>query len=494
MAMRNDDLYNYLTSKCKERELPIESMPELLGFSRSSVYRYMKGIVCMSSEVKAKFVRILNFNELERQEFGRLVSLSEFDSAIIASRYALDDFVFCKQVDKKASENIKFAFHENDTFLRTSSEIYELIQSLAIKPGAICKIRVINCLKKDIFDSVSSFLEKLFTISENIIAEHLLTFSEKDHLHNTNTLINIIPLLKYKHYSVYYSKTSFSDDCALFGNSIIIEVQHKVSPKYFFISYLDEDLSSCLATSDKNVFAFGLSNYEAFKKSYNAALLDASSMDLFGSKIAELQESTNCYLLKPNCCYDRIPIIAYQHMISRTSPDELENVQKGLSGANSENKQSLETVLSILEKRIASSYTNRHIDVYSADGLTEFAETGRITDHLDFLPSFDQEERRTILEYIRDRYVDRNDLFTLYITKEKIFENGYIILAYEDVGVLIEYNQDDYRQGICSNLFVRNKMLASVISDYVKNHIPNNRALNADESIDFLNKLIKSLV
>lgn len=493
--MRNENLYKYLTSKCKERKVPIESMPELFGFSRSSLYRYMKGIIRMTPEVRAKFVCILDLNESERQEFERLVGLSEFDSTMIASRYALDNFVFCKQVEKEKPEVIKFAYHENDTFLRTSSEIYELIQSLAVKPGALCKIRVINCLKRGIFDSVSFFLEKLFSISESIIAEHLLTFSEKDHLHNTNTLINIIPLLKYKCYSVYHSKTSVPDEFnALFGDSIIVEVQHKGSPKYFFISYLDEDLSACLATSDKNVFAFVFSNYEAFKKSYNAALLDADSLDLFGSKIAELQENTNCYLLKPNCCYDRIPITAYQHMISRASSDELKNVQKGLVSTNDEGTQSLEVALSILEKRIASSFKNHYIDVYSVGGLTRFTETGRITDHLDFLPSFNKEERQTILEYIRNRYLDPNDKFTLYITKEEIFENGYIILAYEGVGVLIEYNQDNYRQGICSNLFIKNKLLANVISDYVKNHVPNNHALNHDGTIVLLNKLIKSLM
>lgn len=492
--MRNENLYKYLTSKCKKSGIPIESMPELFGFSRSSLYRYMKGIIRMSPEVQSKFVRILCLDESERLEFARLVGLSEFDSALIASRYALDNFVFNNQLDKNKSDMIKFAYHENDTFLRTSEEIYDLIQSLVAKPGASCKIRVINCLRGNIFESVAAFLEKVFSISDGAVVEHLMSFSEKDHLHNTNTLINIIPLLKYKCYSVYHSKASSADECsALFGNAMIIEIHHKGTPKYFFISFLDEELSACLATSDKNVFAFCISNYEAFKKSYNAALLDASSLDLFGSKIADLQKNTNCYLLKPNCCYDRIPITAFQHMISRASPDELESVQKGLSSVENDGKQGLETMLSVLEQRIASSYSNKHIDVYSLDGLTEFAETGRITDHLNFLPSFDKEERRIILEYIRERYTDPNDSFTLYVTKEKIFENGYIILAYEDVGVLIEYNQEDYRQGICSNLFIKNKMLADVISDYVKNHIPDNHALTTEETVNFIDQLISSL-
>jgi hypothetical protein len=493
--MRNENLYKFLTLKCKQNGLPIESLPDKFGVSRSSLYRYMKGIVHMSPKVQGKFVHILGFDEDERQEFERLVGLAEFDSSLIAARYALRDFVFCKETGEQTIDNIKFAYHETDTFLRTSDEIFRMIEELASQQEASGTIRIINCLEERIIAPVSAFLERVFTVSENVEAEHLLAFSEKNFLQNANTLIDIIPLLKYTCYSVYHSASSATIDTkTLFGNSLMIDIRLKDGlEKYFFISFLNEDLSTCLATSDKSVFTFGLSNYEALKKSYHTALLDASNLDFFGDQIAEIQEKTNCYLMKPNCCYHRIPISVCKSLISRISEQDLKTVQNGISGIAGDGVESIGTLLTGIEKRMSSSYENHDIDVYSMDGLTQFAETGRITDHLNFLPSFNNQERKSILEYIRDRSSDSSDPYTLYITREEILANGHIIIALENLGVMIEYSQEDYRRGVCSNLFIRNKILADIMSDFVKNHIPDNHALSQNEACEFLNCLIDSL-
>ena len=492
--MRNEELYKYLTGICKRRGLPIESLPKLFGFSRSSLYRYMTGIVRMPPEVQAQFVRILRLEEdAERQEFERLVGLSEFDSTMIAARYALDKFVFYKRTEPADPKIFKFAYHESDTFLRTSNEIYALIQALSLQPGAVCTIRIINCLEKDILSSVIPFIKNILSTSENVSVEHLLAFSEKEHLLNISTLIRIIPLLKYSPYNVYYGTNfTFHNTIEFYGNKLIIDVSSKNSPtKYFFISFYNDDLSSCLETSDKNVFEFLFSNYERFKKSYNTSVLDAVSIDTFSGNVLELQRNSNHCLLKPNFCYDDIPISVYLSMQARISVQELVDAQNALAGAGE--GVSLEAIFSTLEQRRATTYTNHRINVHSQDGLGELVKTGRLSDHLAFMPPFAKQELRNIIEYIRDRNNDPNDSYTLLITKEKILEDGHIILVFENVGLLIEYSKDDYVQGICSNVFIRNKMLATILSDYVKNHIPGNHALSPEETTAFLNSLIESL-
>ncbi len=493
--MRNEELYRYLTAKCKERRLPIESLPGLLDFSRSSLYRYMTGTVRMSENVRRKFVTILGFDEAEQQEFERLAGLSEFDSGLVASRAALDDFVFCKKGYRAEYKPIRFAYHEKDVFLRTSDEIYELIQTLAAEPGVSCKVKIVNCLDSGVFQSVAAFLEGAFSSAANIAVEHLLTFSEKDYLHNTNTLIRIIPLLKHKCYSVCYVGADLSDTHnAFFRNTLIVDVQHKGdAPKYFFISYLDEELSACLATSDKNVFTFGMANYDSLKKHYDSALLAEFDVDPLNAKLLEMEANFNQCLLKPNPCYGRIPVNVLRGMVERSTPEVLEGVKKGFAGSSGLVMDTLDPALYIMEKRVAASYRKQHIDVYSKAGLLEFAETGRLTDHFDFLPLFTKQERRTILEYIRGRHLDPKDNYSIFITKDRLLEGGHIIVAYEDLGVLIEYSQEDYRQGICSNLFIKNKMLAEVFTDYAKNHVPENHALSREETTAFLNGLIEGL-
>jgi len=493
--MSNEHLYKYLSAKSKERELPIESLPELFEFSRSSLYRYMKGISRMSVQVQAEFVRVFKLDEGEQQEFRRLVGLSEFDSTMLDARQALDSFVFDNQRGRVQSELTKFAYYESDVFLRTSDEISEQIYSLVANKDAECIVRITGCMAPEMINWVSSFLKKLFSSSDNISVEHLLTFSEKNYLHNANTLINIIALLKYQSYLVLHSEETLTSDVnSLFKNTLLIEIRMRASAsRYFCISMLDDGLSTCLSTSDKNVFAFFNKNYEALKVSYHAALLDASNFDIFGSQLAELTLNANCYILKPNCCYDLIPISVYHSLMSRLTPQELEGLQIGIRDSIDASERALDDVLAVLEKRIAASYKNHHIDVNSLDGLSQFARTGRTTDHFDFLPSFSKEERRTVLEYIKKRSIDLNDKYQLFLTRKAMLEKGYIIVTIEGIGIIIEYDQDDYRQGICSNLFIRNKMLADIFSDYIKNHIPNNHVLTTEETTAFLDSLIASL-
>jgi len=331
--------------------------------------------------------------------------------------------------------------------------------------------------------------------SKNIVVEHLVTFSEKDYKQNTRMLIGILPLLKHECYSVYHSTENRTcDEVNFFGNTIIINISSRDVPdKYFFISFLDDDLSTCLETADENVFAFWIRNYECFKKKYNASLLEVSGIDVFSSAVAELQENSNHYCLKTNCCHDEIPLSVFSDMQRRVSPQELADIQNALAGVADDSAMTLETIFSTLERRVAASHKNCRIDVHSMDGLVEMAKTGRISDHLVFVPSFNKQELHVIFEYMRNRNSDPNDSYTLFITKEKILENGYIFMIIENVGVMVQYDKDEYAQGIFSSLFIRNKMLVNILSDYVKNHIPSNHALSLDETTAFLNGLIASL-
>lgn len=494
--MQNGNLYKYLTTKCKEKNIPIESLPGQMGFSRSSLYRYMKGITHMSPSVQTKFVQILGLDEEEKQEFSRLVDLSEYDSGLIDARYALDRFVFGEEKSTQKKTNvIKFAYHENDTFLRTAQEIYEMILSAVSQPDTSCSIRIINCMDDSIFESLGIFLEKLLSNSGTVKAEHLLTFADKAYLNNINTLINIIPLLKYKNYGVCYSKNTISNSGnMLFSDTVIIDIHQQDKPdKYFFISFLPEELSSSLMTFDKNTFNFILENYDSFRKNFDIALLDNSSVNLVGQQIVELNECGNSYLIKPNLCYERVPIDVYQSVLKKMTPEEFETAQKSLSQPNSDSTNAITSALAGLQKREEDSYKKQDIDIFSVSGLTEFAQTGKLSDHMSFLPSFGKDERRKVLQHIRNRNKDPKDGYTLLITRKNIFKNGYIMVAYENIGVVIEYNQEEYQQGILSNLLIKNKALSDIVSDYAKNHFPDNHALSKEETTAFLDSLIEEL-
>jgi hypothetical protein len=450
--MRSEELYNYLTGICKKKGLAIEGLPKSFRFSRSSLYRYMTGIGHMSPEIRAKFIRVLRLDDMERREFERLLGLSSVDSAMVTARQAFDGFVFGQKAAPAPAKTFNFAYHEKDTFLRGAEQIYALIEDLCRQPQTSCVVRMINCLGKDIAASLLPFIEKLLTASENVAVEHLLALPEKAYARNINTLIGIIPLLKYKSYSVYYGAKLSAID--FYEDKLIINVNlGDGQARYFFLSFHKDDLSHCLATPDKNVFDFWSSNYEYFKKHHEVSILDYAGIDMFTNALLELQQKTDHYLLKPNFCYDDIPMSVYQSILARASTEELATINNALVCAADGEAVCSQAILANIEQRIATTYTNRRVNVHSMDGLRKLTATGRLSDHFTFMPSFNKEELRTILEHARDRNSDPKDSYTLFITKGKILPDGHIFFAFENTGILLEYDQDNYRKGIANNLW-----------------------------------------
>ena len=489
--MRSEELYKYLTGICKKKNMPIEGLPRLFGFSRSSLYRYMTGISRMSPEVRAKFIHVLRLDDTERRKFDQLVGLSAFDSAMIAARHAFDQFVFGQGEGLAKPKIFDFAYHAGDTLLRTSEDIYALIEALVRRPQASCVIRVINCLGKDAAGSVLSFIERLLAATERASIEHLVAFPEKAYEQNINTLIALLPLLKYQCYSVYYSPKLKAID--FYEDKLIIDVNFSGEPpQYFFLSFHNQGLSHCLATLDKSVFDFWSSNYQYFKESHGILSLDCTNFDIYSNRLLELQQNGDHYLLKPDFCYDDIPISVYHSMVARTSAQELAAIENTFRLASDEDG-GLQVLLASVEQRRAATYTHRRINLHSMDGLRQLAMTGRLSDHFTFIPPFNTEELRTIFTQARDRDNDSDDNYTLLITRKKILVDGHIFFVFENNGMVVEYDQDKYQQGLASSLFIKNQTLAVILSDYVRNHIPDNYALSREETTAFLNSLIASL-
>ncbi|MFV0400722.1 MAG: helix-turn-helix domain-containing protein [Oscillospiraceae bacterium] len=86
------DLHSFLSGKARERGIKIEAFPELCGYSRSTIYRYMKGITPIHPEVEAQFIRTLSMDKREQEEFRRHIALSSQDNALLDTAEILDKF------------------------------------------------------------------------------------------------------------------------------------------------------------------------------------------------------------------------------------------------------------------------------------------------------------------------------------------------------------------------------------------------------------------
>jgi len=504
---QDEALYRFLTAKLKERGLPVESLPGLLGVSRSTLYRNMKGTVQMTPEVQSIFADILQLNDEDKHLFDRLSEQAAFDPTLVEARYALDRFVFSTGAKPPAKPApIRFAMHDGDVFLRSSNQVFDRIRAAATTEGATTTVHILNCTCCAPFDIVSAFLEDLLASAPGATVEHLLMLPSTDYAATITIITRLLPLMQFNRYTIRFAQIPGGDSRHAdvmsggspapqtnFANSMSVAVHGAHESTFFFLSFIDDDLSRCLVTTDRCVTDFFDSNYDAVRRGYAEALVDSTDIDLFSDAMADIEETTNLCLLKPDVCFARIPMSVFESMLSRMTSDELAFLRKVVAGSGGDPNTSVERVMGTLDRRARASYVNRQIDACSMAGFTRFAQTGRLTDHLDAMPSFSIDERRAILANVQKRSNDPHDPYTLYITRDDFLPDCYFFTALEDFGLMIEYNPTDIKRGMVPNLFFRSRLLADIFVDYITNHIPHVHAISAEDTNAFLAGLFESL-
>lgn len=493
------DLYHFLTKRVKAQGMRQEEFAKKCKFSHSSLYRYMKGIIPITADVEDTLANTLHMNDEEREQFRFFIGQTVFDKSMLRAREELDTLVFGPSAADESNE-IEIVLYDGDKYLRTFSELTETILSFAQQEDFCCRVQIFNGIHTQYFSAVAAFLHKLLKLSSTSCAEQLLTFSESDYQSSIISLIRVLPLLQYENYSLYYNETSHSEEIRdMFPHFLYFDVHYQADgqtkQKYYMLSFLQNAMPECIAYTDPFMHRFIMKNYTEAKQQFKYAIHEHRNIESLEQTMIALEESTDIVLLKPNHCYNKIPLLLYQNLFDSSSAEEKKQIAECLARQPLNEQgvtQILEDIIEAIRVRIEASYQNRHIDVYSLEGLRNFAKTGRLSDHLAVLPSIKPEERRICLEYIRDRNNDPNDSYRLYITEQEILKNGYIFSAYQDTGVLIEYNREDYCHSMNKNLFLKNKTIASIFFDYVENQIPLH-ALSKRDATAALDELIAGL-
>lgn len=498
--------YEYVTGKCKEKQIKIEALHRACGLSRSTMYRYLKGYMPLPEAVSNQLSATLQLDAEEHQELLRLAQLASVDKSLLAARQALDDFLFGIDAEQVETKPVEFVLYDRDRFLRSDEEIFDSILDLTQKEAFRCQVRIINCLLAPRFKVLLRFIERLFQRSPQSTAEQLIGFAEEDYEQTIRSFLNILPLLNRQRYKPYYrsiaADQSDEDSAMFFEDTLLIEVHYREEgrevQRFYLLSYLPQSLSQCIVFEDEYFYRFWDANYQAFKNRHRTSKLDKKSIDLMGEWFFSSVGNTESVMLKPDMAYIEIPQQVYQRLFQRLVQDKtlLSTLMQELMNEQPSEAQLAERVQNILAelgRRTAYTQSHRTTMIHSMPGLKRMVETGRISDHLDLLPSFDREEIRVMLQSMRQRHLDGSDGYRLVLLEEEILQDGYILCLYKEDGVFVEFDEEQYRRGIRNTIRIHDATFSDILWDYVENHLIAYGAVPEARLLAFLDELIESL-
>jgi len=475
--------------------MKIEDLQNKLQVSRTTLYRYMKGINRITPDMAEKFIWALDMDAQQSAEFSKYISLSAFDQSLLESRLVLDDFLFGKQQKPNPGFDIDMIFYNNDKYLRTLKEILGFIRTFGRKDAVQGEVKMLNCLDKNLFLLISEHVENAFAAGSNFNVEHFVALSETDYLQNTNSFTHIFPLIKYEKYKLYLREKETED--SIMHDSILVSVTYNENGaqvnQYFSINFYENGMPECATFNDSYIYSYLLRNYNNLKFTYQEVIKDYENMDFTYDIFLEMQKTGDSYLLKSNPCYNKVPAEVYQSLMNRMSSYERNELLTTLSGEEVDDASSadaIEKVIQHLMKSVGEARTTGQTDVYSREGLVSFAQTGRLTDHIEQLPDFNRDEKRMVLEYLYKCSNEQGNNYTLYITESEMPCKDFILAAIKDFGLLIGYIYPELREGLWKMVTVKSSRLASIFSDYLENHIPVNHAMDKEKANSLLRDLL----
>lgn len=204
----------------------------------------------------------------------------------------------------------------------------------------------------------------------------------------------------------------------------------------------------------------------------------------------DCESNRNLYQVKPDLCANVIP--------SRYLRASLlgGGVMKAFPGYSERDvSQMLEALLKLQEARYQNMFFSRrakHI-LLSQAALARFAQTGRITEHFEFMRPFTVGERADLLEHLLDQHL-HNGYFTLYFWKDPEIFPAMEVDCMDELGVTAfpSVCPPDARKGYCCSMILHPRLIAS-FRDYFMDDLRRNRTLPDAQAVRFLKSLVLDL-
>lgn len=487
----------FLKQKLKEKNMRVDTFIAKCNFSKSTIYRVMKGYQKPSEDLIQKMCSILNLNDIEERELRYYSSLLDTEDDTLSAHQEIFNLIYAPL--NPATDKIELVYYAEKKYIRTLNEILDELLAISDLDNFKCTFRLINCCKDTIIHTLYDTFFILMNTKKTYSVEHLINFSTNNLKDNIIILNETIPLLSLDNYKILYSETECPCNNAIFPNLMLLDYEYLDShnlhqQKHLYISYLDESLSACLVVEDENIQDFFERNYTVMQRNYKQALNNEKKYEFIGNLILELESKYDICLFKPNPCYNRIPLPVYESLKNRISQEAMEDFLKSFMCGNIAQETMEDQVNDLLDymgTRIDVSHTKKQLDIMSKYGLENFAASGRLSDHLEGFPSFSRQEVKLVLEYLKKRDSDEKDSYQFFILKDAYSNEDLLITGFKNYGLLIEYNNPKQKGNTIPYCIIKHEGLGNIFYDFGENYVPTMLALSQKEAHDFIDGLIQ---
>lgn len=494
----SESLGGFLKSKLKDRSMRVDEFLVRSNISRSSFYRILNGTQYPSREAVNSIISTLNFTGKEIIELDYYMGLMNVDENTLSAAAEITDMLFGSESgEEKFSSDV--IYYDGDRYLRDFSDMADLVDKASEKKGFECSIKLVNCCRHDIIKGLRGAVLRLEKKGYHCEIEHLIGFSESNLKESVNALHEILPLLVFKNYSVRCGETTAAASEGIMKNFGIVDFSWerddgRREKKMLCANFLDEGASVCAAINDPGIADFFKRSYDNLRKFYINGLIVKKQLQTFSAHVIDMEARHDLVLFKPDPCDSRVPFEAFEHLRDRVTTEEKAKFVRTFVGVEPRNEEEIEYFMEqtfvFLRERERSSAVHVQIDVCTMDGMRQFAESGNLSDHVDFIPPFDKTERRMVLESMIKRSSDPEDKYKLYLLSCNYADPDMLMVAYKDSGVLIENINPIHTTSEMPHCFVENAGLANAFISYAEREIPNKYAVSQVEAVEFLQSLI----
>ena len=486
------DINTYLKGKLKEKNLRLEDLITGSGASKSTIYRVMTGTQKPSKTLEKKIISILNLNYTEQQELLYYFSISDVDENIIESREAVYNLLFNKET--KSPKKIELIYYDKEKYIRTFEYILDKVIEASKLSDFSCQFKVINCIQGDVIHPLAKAATSLLANASQYTIEHLINFSTHDYKENINTLANILPLLTFENYSLKYQEEENVSKHGFFHDFMAVNYSYHKSDGScevvnLYITFLPNNLSACYVVKEnqENTLDFFERNYDALQEQYQPALNSRSCFLEYINTAKELHGNYDSTLFKAQIPLVRVPARIHRNVVERTPMEEFFKFYSPEQSQEKSLEEHIDELLKEAKLVEKTTYSNKQLDIYTKAGLAQFASTGRLIDHLKFMPPYNKDEVRSILKSLKARDKNPKDPYNFLILEESFAAENLTFLTGNNRCLIIE----KYDGGNTPFCIFQHEGLSSIFTDFAYNYIPAMMSIPQKEAHDYIDDLIE---